>query len=41
MALGTFIGSFVNDAFLGGGAAATLALQPLSDGASVSWRCNF
>ena len=41
IALGNFIASFVNDAFLGAGPADTLGLQPLSDGAVLAWQVEF
>jgi hypothetical protein len=41
VALGNFIASFVNDAFLGAGPTDTLGLQPLSDGAMVTWQLGF
>ena len=41
LALGNFIASFVNDAFLGAGPADTLELQPLSDGAMLTWQVAF
>ena len=41
IALGNFIASFVNDAFLGAGPADRLGLQPLSDGAVLAWQVEF
>jgi hypothetical protein len=41
VALGNFIASFVNDAFLGAGPTDALGLQPLSDGAMVTWQLGF
>jgi hypothetical protein len=41
IALGNFIGSFVNDAFLSAEQPASLTLQPLSDGARLAWRIEF
>ncbi|MCU0974934.1 MAG: phosphatase PAP2 family protein [Steroidobacteraceae bacterium] len=42
MALGHFIGSFVNDAFLGlESSRVSVAPAPLPDGAAVSWRWEF
>jgi hypothetical protein len=38
IALGNFIGSFVNDAFLSPGPDASLGFQPLPDGALLTWR---
>jgi len=38
LALGNFIASFVNDAFRGAGPEDTLKLQPLSDGAMLTWQ---
>jgi hypothetical protein len=40
IALGNFIGSFVNDAFLGADSG-SLGLQPLPDGALLAWRVRF
>jgi len=41
LALGNFIASFVNDAFLGAGPEDTLKLQPLSDGAMLTSQVTF
>lgn len=42
MALGNFIASFINDAFLGPAAAgSTLAFQPIEEGALVRWHARF
>jgi PAP2 superfamily len=42
IAIGNFIGSFVNDAFLGTGpAGVTLGLQSLPDGAMLNWQVGF
>ena len=41
IALGNVVGSFVNDAFLGTGPAASLGFQPLPDGALLAWRVAF
>ena len=41
IALGNFVGSFVNDAFLGTGPAAPLGFQALPDGALLAWRVAF
>jgi hypothetical protein len=42
MALGNFLGSFINDAFLGlEGPNASLALTPTNDGAVVRWSWTF
>jgi membrane-associated phospholipid phosphatase len=41
IALGNFVGSFVNDAFLGAGPTASLGFQPLPYGALLAWRIGF
>lgn len=42
MALGNFIASFINDAFLGQSSEdSTLAFQPIEDGALVRWQARF
>ena len=41
IALGNFIGSFVNDAFLGADPGGTLGLRPLPDGALLDWQIAF
>jgi hypothetical protein len=42
MALGNFVASFVNDAFLGAGPeGVTLGLRSMPDGALLSWRVAF